>query len=102
MDGLGLRYHWATDGLSDVTLQQIQATSDRLKTSDAEEFQTRMAHFLLAGQEHAFPFWNTINGPMLDASYHVGQVVSFRRAAGNPMDPGVHVYLGTRLDVESS
>ena len=85
-----------------ATLQRIQAISEQLKAFDAKDFEARMAHFLVEGQEHAFPFWNTINGTNVGCAKHVGQLVSFRRAAGNPIDPGVHVYIGTRLDPESS
>lgn len=31
------------------------------------------------------PFWNNINGPIEDAVWHCGQLVSMRRAAGDPM-----------------
>jgi hypothetical protein len=41
-----------------------------------------------------YPMWNVINGPVSDAIYHVGQIVAFRRAAGNPMHPGVSVFSG--------
>ena len=33
-----------------------------------------------------------------DALYHVGQVVSYRRAAGNLMDPQVNVFVGKKMD----
>jgi hypothetical protein len=35
------------------------------------------------------PFWNVINGPIADAIWHVGQVVSFRRSSGNPINPKI-------------
>lgn len=38
-----------------------------------------------------FPFWNQINGPISDALWHCGQVVSFRRASGNPFNSKVSV-----------
>jgi hypothetical protein len=43
-----------------------------------------------------FPFWNQINGPISDALWHVGQVVSFRRSSGNPFPKGVSVLRGTK------
>ena len=43
-----------------------------------------------------FPFWNLINGPISDAIYHVGQIVSFRRTSGNPIEKGVNVFLGEK------
>ena len=42
------------------------------------------------------PFWNQINGPIADALWHCGQVVSFRRQSGNPFPEGVSVFLGNR------
>lgn len=42
----------------------------------------------------SFPVWNLINGPLSDALYHTGQVVSFRRTTGNPIHPGVNVFMG--------
>ena len=35
------------------------------------------------------------------APYHIGQVVSYRRAAGNPIDPAVQVYLGIKVSPDS-
>jgi uncharacterized damage-inducible protein DinB len=147
IDGLGFRYHWAREGLSDAeltyrpdesarsvfealghihnivtmvlsaftgetfelperqpewkfadlrrrTLEGLQEISDRLRQCAASDLETCQVRFLIGGQEHAFPFWNTINGTMSDALYHVGQVVAFRRSAGNPMDPAVNVFVG--------
>jgi hypothetical protein len=45
-----------------------------------------------------FPFWNMINGPIADALWHVGQVVSFRRASGNPFNAKANVFLGRLLE----
>jgi len=42
----------------------------------------------------ALPFWHVLNGPLADAIYHTGQIVSFRRASGNPMNPKVNVFIG--------
>lgn len=43
-----------------------------------------------------FAFWNQINGPISDAIWHVGQVVSFRRSSGNPFPKGVSVLQGVK------
>lgn len=42
-----------------------------------------------------FPFWNLLNGPIADALWHIGQVVSFRRSSGNPFNSKVSVFTGT-------
>lgn len=41
-----------------------------------------------------FPYWHMINGPISDALYHTGQLVSFRRTTGNPIATGVNVFMG--------
>jgi uncharacterized damage-inducible protein DinB len=41
-----------------------------------------------------FPLWNLLNGPIADAIYHTGQIVSYRRASGNPLPSGVSVFTG--------
>jgi len=45
-----------------------------------------------------FPFWNQINGPIEDAVWHSGQIAVMRRAAGNPIDSNVNVFLGIRRE----
>ena len=84
--------------LRETTLERIGAISERLKASTPEDFGERVARFQVGERTFEFPFWNTINGVMTDAIHHVGQVVSFRRSAGNPMDPAVNVYVGNRLE----
>lgn len=48
--------------------------------------------------EKELPFWCVINGPIADAIWHVGQIVSFRRSSGNPFPKGVNVLLGKKQD----
>jgi hypothetical protein len=43
-------------------------------------------------------FWNLLNGPLADAIYHTGQVVSFRRMSGNPINAKVNVFMGKLND----
>ena len=52
--------------------------------------------FNRGGAYSEFPVWNLINGPISDAIYHVGQIVSFRRTSGNPIEKGVNVFLGEK------
>jgi len=148
VDGLGFRYFWATEGLTekdlnykpstdarttlqtlehinglveilantvakksttfgnpaeklsfaqlrDKTLKNIQTASELLKKSDAKLEDLDMI-FERASNKTEFPFWNLINGPISDALWHVGQVVSFRRGSGNPLPKGVNVLTGTK------
>ena len=46
------------------------------------------------GSVTTFPYWHLMNGPISDALYHTGQIVSFRKTNGNPMNPGVSVFMG--------
>ncbi len=41
-----------------------------------------------------YPFWNNINGPIADAIWHCGQVVSFRRSSGNPFNSKASLFTG--------
>lgn len=79
--------------LRKLTLVNIAEASDRLKAKDArlEDF---VVTFQGGGQASQYPFWNLINGPIADALWHCGQVVSFRRASGNPLNPNVSLFSG--------
>jgi len=45
-----------------------------------------------------FPFWNQINGPIEDAIWHCGQVISFRRSSGNPYNSKASLFTGKLRD----
>ena len=149
IQGLGFRYHWATEGLrvEDLeyrpteeaqstlgTIQHIYSLSktilntaknrasgdprsipperlDELRVATLDYFQESAELFLnynedelyglniifeRGGKQSKFPIWNLINGPISDALYHTGQVVSFRRTSGNPISKGVNVFLGIK------
>lgn len=143
IDGLGFRYYWATEGLTEKdltfkpnkearttletidhilglsqvilnatlkkengakqpqmtfkekrrkTLENLEQASNIVKKSkDISEFKMKFGKTEL-------PFWNVINGPIADAIWHVGQVVSFRRSSGNPFPKGVSVLRGTKRE----
>ena len=74
------------------TLKNLEKASKILRSSsDISEYK------IIFGKTE-FPFWNQINGPISDALWHVGQVVSFRRSSGNPFPKGVSVLRGTKRD----
>jgi len=76
------------------TLKNIQQASQIfIKETDLSKF---TIVFQRGEQKTEFPFWNQINGPISDALWHVGQVVSFRRSSGNPFPKGVSVLRGTK------
>lgn len=78
------------------TLLNIQKASEIfIKADDLSKFTMVFG----SGEKRTeFPFWNQINGPISDALWHVGQVVSFRRASGNPFPKGVSVLRGIRRE----
>lgn len=70
------------------TLQNLKRASDIIKN------QKDLSEFKVIFGDKKFPFWNAINGPIADAIWHCGQVVSFRRSSGNPFPKGVSVFSG--------
>ena len=76
------------------TLENFQHASELLKKSRAENLKDYKIIFQRENNSVEYPFWNMLNGPIADAIYHVGQVVSFRRSAGNPINPKVSVLVG--------
>lgn len=150
VDGLGFRYFWATEGLTEKnlsfspsdsartllqtiehiygltnvllnavnkqptkpnpnapqlsfeklreqTLLNIQKASEILKQKDTKLEDLDMI-FERSNGSTRYPFWNLVNGPIADALWHVGQVVTFRRSAGNPLPKGVAVLEGKKYD----
>ncbi|HMI65580.1 MAG TPA: hypothetical protein VK517_06065 [Cyclobacteriaceae bacterium] len=77
------------------TLENFKSASDRLKTSTDSELNDFKIVFKNDKGSSEFPFWNQLNGPIADVLWHVGQVVSFRRSSGNPINPKVEVFTGT-------
>jgi len=71
------------------TLENLKEASDILKLSKD------LSQFKMVFGEKEFPFWNALNGPIADATWHVGQIVSFRRSSGNPLPKGVSFLTGT-------
>ena len=76
------------------TLENFKSASDRLKVSKDSELNDFKIVFKNDKGSSEFPFWNQLNGPIADVLWHVGQVVSFRRSSGNPINPKVEVLTG--------
>lgn len=77
------------------TLTMLAAASERLKNSKSKDLKRFNIIFQRGDTQSVLPFWNTLNGPLADALWHVGQVVAFRRASGNPFNSNVSVLRGT-------
>ena len=74
------------------TLDNLKKASDLLKEMDSIE--DLKIKFQRGENSSEMSLWHLFNGPLADALYHVGQIVAFRRASGNPMHPGVNVFMG--------
>lgn len=76
------------------TLDNLMQASEILK-SGKDGLENYPIIFQRGQNRSELPFWNQLNGPIADAIWHVGQVVSFRRASGNPFNSKVSVMMGT-------
>ena len=74
------------------TLENFQKASQILQ--HATNLDALNMHFISSKGESEYPFWNSINGPISDAIWHCGQIVSFRRASGNPLNSKVSFLQG--------
>lgn len=77
-----------------ATLHILLEASELIRTKSEQEISELKIKFERNGKVSEVQFWNMINGPIADAIYHTGQVVSFRRITGNPMYSGVSVFSG--------
>ncbi|MFK7907815.1 MAG: DinB family protein [Chitinophagales bacterium] len=76
------------------TLQNFEAASTILRENKKKDFKESDVTFKRGDKSSSFPFWNMINGPIMDAIYHTGQIVAYRRASGNPVHSGMNVFRG--------
>jgi hypothetical protein len=66
------------------TLKNYQALSDRVKNvDDLKELSIKSK------------FFQIINGPISDSVWHSGQIASFRRITGNPINANISHFTGT-------
>ena len=75
-----------------LTLNNLKTAADIYRKSD--DLSTFTVVFKGQNGTSTFPFWNQINGPISDAIWHCGQLVSFRRASGNPYNSKASVFTG--------
>ena len=75
-----------------ATLENLKLSSEKVSLINKfEDFNILYQNPL---KRKKLPFWYVLNGPLADAIYHTGQIVSFRRTSGNPMNPNVNVLMG--------
>jgi hypothetical protein len=77
------------------TLENFYRASQKLRAAKDTDLKGLKSIFKRQNGTRELPFWNIINGPIADALWHVGQVVSFRRSSGNPFTDRVNVFTGT-------
>lgn len=80
------------DQKRELTLTNLKRAAEIFRVNDSIDSFT--VSFKRKDGVRTFPFWNQISGPIADAIWHSGQVVSFRRASGNPLNPKVSFFNG--------
>ena len=60
----------------------------------AEDLSQFKIVFNRGGKTSEYPFWNQINGPIADAIWHTGQIITHRRTSGNPYNSKASVFTG--------
>lgn len=70
------------------TLKNIKTAADILRASKD------ISQYKIIFGTNEYPFWNQLNGPIADAIWHCGQVISFRRSSGNPYNSKASVFSG--------
>ena len=83
------------ESIRNETLQFLEKASKNFSNLNGEELDEMKIKFNRGGTIKSFPIWNLLNGPIADAIYHTGQIVSFRRTTGNPIDSSVNVFMGS-------
>ena len=76
------------------TLNDLYKARQLYRGKSSTEVGAMKVIFDRGGEFYSFPVWNLLNGPLSDALYHTGQIVSFRRTSGNPISKGVNVFIG--------
>lgn len=76
------------------TLDNIKVAADILRNSKGKDIEEMKVIFKSDSGTREFPFWNILNGPVDDALWHVGQVITFRRSSGNPYNSKASVFTG--------
>ncbi|UII32644.1 hypothetical protein LVD17_02195 [Fulvivirga ulvae] len=74
-----------------LTLSNLRKASEVIRNSSDKDLEGYAIKF---GNGTELPFWNLINGPISDALWHCGQIVSFRRLSGNPFNSYVSLLNG--------
>ncbi len=77
-----------------LALDNIEQASKILKQSSAKDIENYKVVFQNQDGTREYPFWNLLNGPIIDCVWHCGQIVSFRRSSGNPFNGKASMFQG--------
>jgi len=75
-----------------LTLENLKTAAEIFRK--AEDLNQFTVVFKGSKGTSEYPLWNQINGPVADAIWHCGQVVSFRRSSGNPFNSKASMFMG--------
>ena len=80
--------------MREKTLKNLRKASKNTIGKSPAELEKMKVIFQRGDKLSEFPFWHLLNGPIADALWHAGQIVSFRRSSGNPINSKVNVFMG--------
>ena len=86
------------EALRRKTLENFQEASALMLNYSDEELEQCKLVFGSGSNATTYPIWNLINGPIEDVVWHAGQIVSMRRASGNPFNSKASVLSGKVRD----
>ncbi|QSE96062.1 DinB family protein [Fulvivirga lutea] len=81
------------DMMRKITLANLEVAHAKLMSVD--DMSDMNVIFEGKNRRVEYPFWHLLNGPIADCTWHVGQIVAFRRANGNPIATGISFFNGT-------
>lgn len=87
---------WTYEALRTETLKLLKKASENYRGMYMHEVEKLKVIFSRGDSSSEYPFWNMINGPIADAIYHTGQLVTFRRSTGNPIDANISQFTGKK------
>lgn len=82
------------NSLRNQSLENLEFASDKARGYSSADLEKLTVVIRNKDKDFTAPLWNMMNGPLSDALYHTGQIVSFRRSSGNPLPKGVNHFLG--------
>ena len=81
------------DQLRSKTLNLLKNSINKLDEFKDSDFESNKIIF----GDNKFDLYNLFHGPISDSLYHIGQIVVFRRASGNPIPIGVNHFMGIKM-----